>query len=195
MNRDLVKSVKKLQQKGFVVSGGFIVGFDNDPRNIFEQQIDFIQKSGIVTAMVGLLSAIPGTRLFQRLTSEKRILSSFEGNNMDGKLNFIPKMDPHSLLNGYKRILLSIYSHKEYYKRIKTFLKEYNPHFYYRRMPSKNEIVAFIRSLWVLGVVEKGRRYFWNLMITSLFKYPSKFSIAITLAIYGFHFRRVIETV
>jgi len=194
-NRDMVKAVKKLQQKGFVVSGGFIVGFDNDPRNIFEQQIDFIQKSGIVTAMVGLLSAIPGTRLFQRLLHEKRIISDFRGNNMDGSLNFIPKMNSQSLLLGYKNIINTIYSHKEYYKRIKTFLKEYNPPIYHRRVPTKNEIVAFIKSLWVLGVIEKGRHHFWNLLITSLIRYPSKFSIAITMAIYGFHFRRVIETV
>jgi radical SAM superfamily enzyme YgiQ (UPF0313 family) len=194
-NRDLVKAVKKLQQKGFIVSGGFIVGFDNDPRNIFEQQIDFIQKSGIVTAMVGLLSAIPGTRLFNRLKSEKRILSDFEGNNMDGSLNFIPKMNSQILINGYKSILMTIYSHEKYYKRIKTFLKEYNPTFYKKSIPSKNEIAAFMRSMWILGIVEKGRRHFWSLIITSIIKYPSKFSLAVTMAIYGFHFRRVIETV
>jgi radical SAM superfamily enzyme YgiQ (UPF0313 family) len=194
-NRDLVKAIKKLQQNGFIVSGGFIVGFDKDPRNIFEQQIDFIQKSGIVTAMVGLLSAIPGTRLFHRLKAEKRILSDFEGNNMDGTLNFIPKMNSQSLINGYKSILMTIYSHKEYYERIKTFLKEYNPTFYKKSFPSKNEIVAFIRSLWILGIVEKGRRHFWSLILTSIIKHPSKFSLAVTMAIYGFHFRRVIETV
>ena len=194
-NRDLVKSVKKLQKKGIVVSGGFIVGFDSDPGNIFQQQINFIQESGIVTAMVGLLNAIPGTRLFQRLKSEKRIISDFEGNNMDGILNFIPKMNHQSLMNGYKSILKTIYSHKEYYRRIKTFLKEYNPPFYKSNIPSKNEISAFFKSLWILGFVEKGRRHFWNLIISTLIKYPTKFSLAVTMAIYGFHFRRVIETV
>jgi radical SAM superfamily enzyme YgiQ (UPF0313 family) len=194
-NRDLVKSVKKLQQKGILVSGGFIVGFDNDPANIFEQQINFIQKSGIVTAMVGLLNAIPGTRLFQRLKSEKRLLANFEGNNMDGILNFIPKMNQQYLMNGYKRILTTIYSHKEYYHRIKTFLKEYNPRFNEIRIPTKNQILALIKSLWILGVVEKGRRYFWSFFVTSIIKYPSKFALAITLAIYGFHFRRVTESI
>jgi radical SAM superfamily enzyme YgiQ (UPF0313 family) len=194
-NRDMVKAVKKLQNRGIIVSGGFIVGFDNDPGSIFEQQINFIQKSGIVTAMVGLLNAVPGTRLFQRLKSEKRILSDFEGNNMDGALNFIPKMNHQSLINGYKSILKTIYSHKEYYRRIKTFLKQYNPPFYNNSFSSKNEIVAFIKSLWVLGIVEKGRRYFWSLIITSIVKYPSKFTLAVTMAIYGFHFRRVIEAV
>jgi radical SAM superfamily enzyme YgiQ (UPF0313 family) len=194
-NRDMVKAVKKLQNRGILVSGGFIVGFDNDPVSIFEQQINFIQKSGIVTAMVGLLNAVPGTRLFKRLKSEKRILSDFEGNNMDGALNFIPKMNHQALMNGYKNILKTIYSHKEYYRRIKTLLKEYNPPFYKNSISSKIEIVAFIKSLWILGIVEKGRRYFWNLIITSIVKYPTKFTLAVTMAIYGFHFRRVIEAI
>lgn len=194
-NRDLIKAVKKLQRKGFLISGGFIVGFDNDPANIFEEQIKFIQKSGIVTAMVGLLSAIPGTRLFNRLKSEKRILASFEGNNMDGVLNFVPKMNQEKLMNGYKTILKTIYSHKEYYRRIKTFLKEYNPVFHEYVRPTKNQLLALIKSLWILGIVEKGRRYFWSFLITSIIKYPSKFALAITLAIYGFHFRSVVETI
>jgi radical SAM superfamily enzyme YgiQ (UPF0313 family) len=194
-NRDLVKAVKKLQRKGIIVSGGFIVGFDNDPANIFEQQINFIQQSGIVTAMVGLLSAIPGTRLFTRLKSEKRILTKFEGNNMDGTLNYIPKMNQQNLMSGYKRILKTIYSHKEYYERIKTFLNEYNPAFPNKGMLTKKELLAFFKSLWILGVIEKGRRHFWNLILSSIIKYPTKLSLAVTMAIYGFHFRLVTEAV
>jgi radical SAM superfamily enzyme YgiQ (UPF0313 family) len=192
-NRDMISSIKKLQRRGIVVSGGFIVGFDNDPKNIFEQQIRFIQNSGIVTAMVGLLNAQPGTRLFDRLKSENRIIKSFDGNNMDGKLNFIPKMTFSQLRTGYKSILDTIYSHKNYYNRILTFLKEY-------RVPekspinlSKDQIKALIRSLWILGIVEKGRRYFWKFVIHSLLRFPDKFDLAITMAIYGFHFRRVVN--
>jgi len=72
-NRDLVASVKKIQNHGFEVQGGFIVGFDSDPLSIFKSQISFIQKSGIVTAMVGLLNAPAGTRLYQRLKEENRL--------------------------------------------------------------------------------------------------------------------------
>jgi radical SAM superfamily enzyme YgiQ (UPF0313 family) len=194
-NRDMIQSVKKLQRKGILVSGGFIVGFDNDPANIFEQQINFIQRSGIVTAMVGLLNAIPGTRLFQRLKAEKRLLADFEGNNMDGILNFIPKMNQQHLINGYKKILETIYSHKEYYSRVKTFLKEYTPASPYTTLPSKTELLALLKSLWILGIIEKGRRHFWSLILTSIVKYPSKFALAVTLAIYGFHFRRVTESI
>jgi radical SAM superfamily enzyme YgiQ (UPF0313 family) len=194
-NRDMVQAVKKLQRKGILVSGGFIVGFDNDPANIFEQQINFIQKSGIVTAMVGLLNAIPGTRLFQRLKSEKRILSGFEGNNMDGVLNFVPKMNQQNLMNGYTRILETIYSHKEYYTRIKTFLKEYKPGTPKVTLPTKAELFAFFKSLWILGIIENGRRHFWSFIFTCFIRYPAKFPLAVKMAIYGFHFRRVIQTI
>ena len=193
--RDMLASVKKLQRQGLNVSGGFIVGFDQDPPSIFEQQIEFIQKSGIVTAMVGLLNAPSGTRLFQRLKSENRLQKMFSGNNMDGATNIIPKMNYDKLIEGYQKIVRTIYSQKEYYERVTTFLREYHiPSFKPARL-SFSEFQAFIKSLWVLGVVEKGKRYYWKLLLHSLVNYPRKFHIAVTMAIYGFHFRRVVETI
>jgi len=193
-NRDLVASVKSLQQNGLIVSGGFIVGFDEDPHSIFEQQISFIQKSGIVTAMVGLLNAQPGTRLFNRLKSENRIISNITGDNMDGSLNFIPKMSTHNLRAGYRKILENIYSTRAYYQRIKTFLREYQIPAKRRISLSISQLRALALTIWVLGVIEKGRRQFWKFFIFSLVRYPSKFDIAITMAVYGFHFRRVVQT-
>jgi len=193
--RDMVESVKKLQRKGLMVSGGFIVGFDNDPPTIFERQISFIQKSGIVTAMVGLLNAPTGTRLFDRLKSEKRLLKLFTGNNMDGSINFIPAMNYQKLIKGYKNILETIYSPKNYYERVKTFLHEY-------KIPIKkpvrinfDQIKALLRSCWILGILDDGKRYFWKLFFLGLFKHPAKFPVAITLAIYGFHFRKIVDSV
>jgi radical SAM superfamily enzyme YgiQ (UPF0313 family) len=195
LKRNLADSVKHLHNQGLIVHGGFIVGFDNDPQTIFEDQIRFIQKSGIVTAMVGLLTALSGTHLFKRLNSENRLIHLSSGNNMDGSVNFIPKMNYKKLINGYQSVLRSIYSHKDYYERIKTFLREYH-------LPSSatvrvtwNDIGAFLRSLWILGILKKGRRDFWNLLIFTLKKYPKKFALAVTMAIYGFHFRRIVETI
>ncbi len=195
LNRDMISSVKKLHQSGLRVSGGFIVGFDSDSPSIFKQQIQFIQKSGIVTAMVGLLNAPNGTQLFNRLKSENRLLNLWTGNNMDGALNFIPKMEYKRLIRGYKEILQTIYAPKQYYLRVKLFLQEY-------ALPVKNtkkinlsDVKAFIKSLWILGVLDKGKRYYWKLLVFSLIKYPKKFSIAVMLAIYGFHFRKVSELV
>ncbi|MFC1987266.1 B12-binding domain-containing radical SAM protein [Chloroflexota bacterium] len=190
-NRDLVASVNKLQEFGLEVQGGFIVGFDSDPESIFQTQIDFIQSSGIVTAMVGLLNAPTGTRLYQRLKEEGRLLSSFTGNNTDFSLNFIPKMNCNRLIRGYKHILDTIYSPREYYERIRTFLQVYKPP---RTKPGKihdHQIKAFFRSIWFLGIREKGRRHYWRLFISYLIKSPPKFARFIILAVYGYHFRKV----
>jgi radical SAM superfamily enzyme YgiQ (UPF0313 family) len=192
-NRDLVASIKKIQNYGLEVQGGFIVGFDSDPPSIFKNQINFIQKSGIVTAMVGLLSAPPGTRLFQRLKKENRLTKDFTGNNTDCSLNFIPKMNHDTLINGYKHILNTIYSPRQYYERVKTFLREYKPRRGTARRLQSHHIRAFFKSIWFLGIREKGRRYYWKLFLSTLLKQPRKFPISISLSIYGYHFRKVVE--
>jgi radical SAM superfamily enzyme YgiQ (UPF0313 family) len=195
LRRDLITSVNKLQKCGFIVSAGFIVGFDNDHPRVFEEQINFIQKSGIVTAMVGLLNAPIGTKLFKRLNEEKRLLSNVTGNNMDGSINFIPKMNYTELMAGYTNIIKTIYSQKDYYKRLKEFLHHYELPSWNSNKLSFREVKAFLRSLWLLGLLEKGKKYYWKIFAYSLFKYPRKFSIAITMAVYGYHFRRVAATI
>ena len=192
--RDLVASVKKIQNHGLQVQGGFIVGFDSDPLSIFRSQISFIQRSGIVTAMVGLLNAPRGTRLYQRLKKENRLLKGISGDNTDCSINFIPKMNHETLINGYKHIMQTIYAPKQYYERVKTFLKEYKPQ--KRKGASRIQfyhIRAFIKSMWVLGVKEKGRKYYWKLFVSTLLKYPRSFPLSMSLAVYGLHFRKVAE--
>ena len=192
-NRDLVASVKKIQNYGLEVMGGFIVGFDNDPLSIFKSQINFIQKSGIVTAMVGLLNAPRGTRLYQRLKQENRLLKGISGDNTDCSINFIPKMDYEILINGYKHILNTIYSPKQYYERVKIFLKEYQPRGKGWGKIEFNHLKGLVKSMWILGVKEKGRRYYWKLFVSTLLKNPRTFPLSISLAVYGFHFRKVVE--
>jgi len=193
LNREINSSIQKLQQKGFIVSGGFIVGFDNDPPDIFGRQIQLIQSSGIVTAMVGLLNAPKGTRLYQRMQKESRLLGIMSGDNLDGSVNFIPRMDYQKLIRGYKHILESIYAPKNYFERVKTFLQNYQLPGWGVKKPNFTELRAFFRSLWRLGLFSTGRRYYWKLLFTSLFKYPQKFPLAITLSIYGFHFRKIVK--
>lgn len=195
LKRNLVDSVLKMQRNGMLVSGGFIVGFDNDTESVFDEQIDFIQQSGIANAMVGLLNAPTGTKLFKRLREEGRLLDMFSGNNMDASINFIPKMNYVDLIKGYSRLLNTIYSQEEYYKRLKTFLKEYKVPDWTSKKLTVDQIKAFFRLLLRLGLFEKGKKYFWKLFFISLWKYPRKFPTAMTLAVYGFHFRRVIRTV
>ena len=191
-NRDLVASVKKIQNHGFEVQGGFIVGFDSDPVSIFRSQINFIQKSGIVTAMVGLLNAPRGTKLYHRLKQENRIIKGFTGDNTDCSLNFIPRMNYETLINGYKHILNTIYAPKQYYERIRTFLRDYKPQQRFRVSQVKfSYIWAFIRSIWLLGIKERGRKYFWRLFISTLLKRPRLFPLSMILSVYGLHFRKV----
>jgi len=192
-NRDLVASVKKIQSYGLEVQGGFIVGFDSDPISIFKNQISFIQKSGIVTAMVGLLNAPLGTRLYHRLKKENRLIKAFTGDNTDCSLNFIPKMDHETLINGYKHILNTIYSPGHYYERVKTFLREYKPRGEIAGRLQFYHLRAFVKSIWFLGIREKGRRYYWKLFLSTLLKQPRKFPLAISLSVYGYHFRKVTE--
>lgn len=192
-NRDLVECVRKMQHNGLQVQGGFIVGFDSDNPTIFKRMIEFIQDSGIVTAMVGLLNAPKGTRLYQRLMEEGRISSKFNGNNTDLSINFIPKMNPNILLNGYNYIINTIYSPKHYYKRIMRFLKEYRPA--KSRKPHINpaQLSALFKANMRLGFIGKERMYYWKLFFWSAFRRPEVFSLAITLSIYGYHFRKIFK--
>jgi radical SAM superfamily enzyme YgiQ (UPF0313 family) len=188
--RDLVQSVKQLQRAGLQVQGGFIVGFDNDSPSIFQQQIDFIQKSGIVTAMVGLLQAPLGTRLYERMQNEGRLVAEFTGDNADGSTNIIPKMGLEPLREGYRKILSQIYAPNFYYERVRTFLREYHP----PKMRMRFELqylLALWRSIDQLGIRGAERLQYWRLFFWTLLRRPRLFPVAITLAIYGFHFRQV----
>jgi len=196
-NRDVVASVKKIQRHGMHTAGGFIVGFDSDTESIFEDQIDFIQKSGVVVAMVGLLQALPKTRLYERLFKEGRILDACTGNNTDCFLNFKPKMDGKTLLEGYKRVVGIIYSPKEYYKRICTFLKEYKP----RGKKSKRidwvNLRAFAMSIWHIGITGSWRYKwcYWKTLFVVFFRYRKAFPEAVALLIWGLHLREIADTI
>jgi radical SAM superfamily enzyme YgiQ (UPF0313 family) len=190
-NRDLVASVKRMQRAGLQVQGGFIVGFDSDTPSIFQRQIDFIQKSGIVTAMVGLLNAPPGTRLYKRLKQEGR-LAGLISSNTDGTTNIIPRMEFKTLSDGYKKILDHIYSPKHYYERVRTFLQEYKPLKIETPLNLEN-LMAFLHSSIRLGFFGKERFHYWKLLLWTLRKRPELLSLAITFAIYGHHFRKIYE--
>ena len=191
-NRDLVESVKRLQRAGLQVQGGFIVGFDSDTPSIFQQQIDFIQKSGIVTAMVGLLQAPYGTRLYERMKHEGRLTSEMSGDNVDGSTNIIPAMGLDALREGYRWLLEQIYSPQFYYERVRTFLREYRAPEVSMRL-EREHIAAFFRSIYQLGIRGGERAHYWALLFWTLFRRPELFPLAVTLAIYGFHFRQVTE--
>lgn len=191
-NRDLLESVKIIHRSGLQVMGGFIVGFDSDKPSVFQRQIDFIQKSGIVTAMVGMLQAPPGTRLFDRLQRESRVVSTFSGDNVDGTTNILPKMGLDQLLNGYQSIMQHIYSPKNYYQRVRTLLDELNPPKINQPMDMQR-FLSFFRAAFRLGVLGRERLHYWRLILRTLICKPRLIPLAVTLSIYGHHYREICE--
>jgi radical SAM superfamily enzyme YgiQ (UPF0313 family) len=190
--RDLVEVVRTLQRSGLEVMGGFIIGFDNDPRDIFRRQFEFVQRSGVVTAMVGLLSALPQTRLWERLAAEGRMLAQSVGDNTTAVLNFVPKLDRAWLAENYRELMRSLYAPDNYYRRIREFLAVWQPRGPSLRMDA-GDLRAFALSLWELGLRRRGRRAFWRLFWRTLIVEPRKFRAAMELAILGHHFRTVAE--
>jgi len=188
-HRDIVTAVKKLQNHGLQVQAGFILGFDSDPVSIFKSQIKLVQQSGIVMAMVGLLNAPRGTKLYQRLMDEKRLTEEkATGDNTDCSMNFVPKMDRDTLVCGYKEVMTTLYSPREYYSRINVFLAEYRP----QRKKSISQLElwhfwALIRAIWFLGITDPGRVYYWRFVLFTLMRRPRSFWISMTLAVCGFH--------
>lgn len=188
--RDLIDSINKIHHAGIQVMAGFIVGFDSDTPAIFDEMINFIQESGIVTAMVGLLQAPGGTELYRRLDKESRILREMSGDNADGTTNIVPNMDPYILKMGYRKIINTIYSPAYLYPRIKTLLSAYKP----EKMPGKvyaNEIKAFFKTVLRMGLKPGEGKYYWDLLLWTLTHCPANFPLAVTLTIYGYHFRKV----
>ncbi len=192
-NRDLIESVKRLQRNGMEVQAGFIVGFDHDTPSIFERMKAFIQKSGIASAMIGLLNAPPDTKLFHRLESEHRLLENASGDNTDLSMNFVPKMDSKILVEGYREVIETVYSPDWYSKRLMEFFREYNLPKNRRFRFNFNYTAGFLKSIFFLGIKEKERSYYWKFFFWSLFRHPRLFPMTVSLAISGFNLRKTVE--
>ena len=192
--RDMSAAIKKLQAAGLQVFGGYIVGFDHDDENIFARQIKFIQETGVVTAMVGLLQALPNTKLWHRLKKENRLADSSSGDNTDGSLNFIPRMDKTKLISGYNKLIKTIYSPRYYYQRVNEFLKTYQPIPVIRKHRySLQRLKALLKSVFYIGILGNGvtQWYYWKLLLKTLIFYRHSFAEAMTLIVYGHHFRKM----
>ena len=186
VNADLLGCVRRIQEFGMEVMGGFIVGFDQDSPDVFERQIAFIREAAIPVSMVGLLTALPNTQLWRRLSGEGRILRDSMGNNTEALLNFIPRMNPDALLAGYRRVLASIYSPSEYFERAHAMLFRLGAGAKTRRVLS--DYVAVCRSFVRQGVVARYRVAYWRFLGKTLLRTPRHLGLAVTLAIMGHHF-------
>ncbi|MBA3767907.1 MAG: B12-binding domain-containing radical SAM protein [Acidobacteria bacterium] len=192
---NLLDAVRNIQNHAMEVMAGFIVGFDNDPDDIFDQQIKFIRESAIPMAMVGMLMVLPDTQLWRRLTREGRLLGESAGNNTHSTLNYIPRMDAAKLIEGYKTILQTIYSPAEFYQRALDCLArvvEDRPET--RRPNALGDIAAFARVTFALGIRDPERRAFWRYLRRAFAEHRDKFAYAVVLAAMGYHFRKITES-
>lgn len=190
--RDLIENIDRLHRAGFIISGGFIVGFDTDPPDIFDRQIRFIQQSGIVLAGVNLLKAPPGTELFNRMKRENRLVERFSFDEL--RTNFIPRMDPRVLENGFKEILQSTYSAGSTYKRIIKFLSLYTPPKSIAEIESVDiwsDIKIFLRIMFHVGIVWKERKYFWKLLLWTLWNRRKLVDMAIVNSVFMYQLSRL----
>jgi radical SAM superfamily enzyme YgiQ (UPF0313 family) len=191
---NLLDAVSKIQSYGMEVMAGFIVGFDNDPEDIFERQIDFIRNSAIPLAMVGLLNALPDTQLWRRLEREGRLLGEASGNNTNCSLNFKTRMDPAVLIEGYQSIMRTIYSPREYYQRALESMKRTAQEFVEpQHYHFVSALAAFTRVLLRLGVFDRERREFWRFFTQTMREDRAKIAESLRLAAMGYHFRKLNE--
>jgi radical SAM superfamily enzyme YgiQ (UPF0313 family) len=192
VNRDLIDDIRTLQRAGLEVQAGFIIGFDNDDDGTSRRQFEFIQRSGIVIAMAGQLQAPPGTRLLTRLRSEGRVLGPSSGDNTDGSTNVVAKMGVERLRAAHAWLLSRLYEPKACYARIRRLLQELPS-----RPPQRTRPVsrpgALFRALSRLGLTSVERVEFWKLLIWTLRNKPALTAIAIRLACYVHHHRRMSE--
>jgi radical SAM superfamily enzyme YgiQ (UPF0313 family) len=192
LRRDLAADVRRIQRAGIEVNAGFIVGFDTDTPMSLERLADFIQRSGIATAMVGMLQAPAGTRLFDRMQREGRLLGAMTGDNVDGTTNIIPIMGLERLREEYRALVRYLYEPRQYYARVRTFLREYRVPAVTLRL-DRQRVMAFVRSIARLGIVGRERAQYWRLLAWTLVRRPRLFPRAVSLAIYGYHFRQICE--
>ena len=197
----LFNSVRKIQQKGMRVDGGFILGLDDDDVGAFDAQIDFIQEAGIPMAMVGLLTALKDTNLYDRLKRENRLSEESIGPGAEGvlnltsvnvALNFKPEMDVETLMEGYRRVITTIYDPtlENYFLRCRTLLEHLRPIPHLLKPMSKNALFLAIMSV---------RRQLSARQIPAYTKFiaqvsrdhPRMLPEAIRLAALGYHFEKV----
>jgi len=195
LNSDMEQSIRTIQRHGMEVMAGFIIGFDNDKEDIFDRQIAFIQRNAIPKAMIGFLNALPGTRLYQRLMTEGRILKASLGNNTHSMtINFKTIMAPVRLKEGYKKILASIYDFnlKNYFARCSRFLDNIEYTDYFQRKISFKEIKILFRSIYFQLFTPYGFQYL-KFIFRNMVKHPHIFGEAVTLSISGHHFHTITQ--
>ncbi len=203
LRRDPLDSIRLIQQRGLWVMGGFIVGFDSDPPDIFDRQIEFVERAAIPWAMTGVLQAPPTTPLYERMKREGRLLQNNpEPSNFDPP-NFRTVLPLPELLDGTKRMLLTLYDPRRFYERVFDSLERWQlqPE---QRAPALSllyRLRVVLKSVWRQGVLSSYRRAYWRFLRRLMIRWGldrQKRRLGFELALSGHHFiryaRHVAET-
>ena len=190
LRRDLFANITKLQKAGFIVTGGFIVGFDSDDQSIFDTQIDFIQNSGIVLATVNILKAPPGTELYERMHSENRLIETF--NFDENRTNIKTKLGYRELYEGYKKVLDIVYHPKHIVERANIFLLlwgNFKSASRIQRNVSLRDLITLVRIIIMVGCHYRVAIYFWSVILTTLRHKRANIVLAVRVGVllYQFH--------
>jgi len=203
LRRDPLDSIHFIQQHGLWVTGGFIVGFDNDGADIFDRQIEFIERAAIPWAMTGVLQAPHTTPLYERMRTEGRLLENrLESSNFSPP-NFRTVLPLPELLEGLKRMLLTLYDPRRFYKRVLDSLERW--HAYPEQKPPVLSLPyrfkVIFKSVWRQGVLSEYRRAYWHFLGRLILRWGldlRKRQLGFELALSGHHFinyaRQVAET-
>ncbi len=187
----LYHAVRKIQQRGMQVQGGFILGLDSDDEGVFDAQIDFIQETGIPVAPVYLLTAVKGTDMYERMKSEGRLQEAPLGTNAM-PLNFKTELEYGTLIDGYKRVIATLYDPtlENYFSRCLTLFRHLKPVRHLRKPRSRTEIDAAFMA--VRRRLSARQLPAYSKFIAKVSKdYPGMLSDAIYLAAMGYHFEKI----
>jgi radical SAM superfamily enzyme YgiQ (UPF0313 family) len=186
---DAADGVRKLTARGLEVMAGFIVGFDADDAQAVEREREWIRRAPIPLAMVGLLTALPGTQLTRRLQREGRLRET-SGGDFFVRTNFVTRLDEEELLAGYARLLADVYSPDAYFERAARTLELCPIERSRFRMPAAQTLEWLARSLWHQGVRSRYRGAYWRYLARVVRRCPRRLARAVGLALLGEHMIR-----
>jgi len=189
LRMDPAEAVTTLTRAGLEVFAGFIVGFDGDDAGALERQREFVSQLPIPRAMVGLLTALPGTQLWRRLEREGRLRADASGDQFD-RTNFETTMAESELVSGYRELLASLFSADAFFERCELSLEMTPPR--PAALVPPGGLRAFARAMWGIGIRGKPehRRWFWRLLCKGLRLGIEAIPWAVTFSIIGEHFVR-----
>ncbi len=193
LDRDVVAAVKTIHSRGIMVFGTFVLGFDQDPPSVFNAMIQLIQESGIIVAQIAILTPLRGTKLYDRLKAEGRLIKEdpvILSMDTDPTANYITKMEKAKLLEGYCEVVNTVYSPKVFYDRIKIFLKDYKPLIEDSKIDYIEVLIIFIKTVFFIGILGKERFYYWKSLLWCLFNNPKNVSAIVFFSILGLNWRK-----